>query len=185
MVQTVLVVVIFVVFFFFFQAEDGIRDLTVTGVQTCCSSDLANAREEWGRRGAGSSGGADAGRDVEPAPAPARVGSCPGAGGARRAVSRGGRGAGRAQGAAAGAAHASPLGYDGDGADVRWSTGADAASASPAHEWRRSDVALGGAVSGARPADRADDAATPRRGVDPPGGREARDAAGRAAHPRQ
>src|SRR2546427_1235384 len=24
-----------VVFFFFFQAEDGIRDLTVTGVQTC------------------------------------------------------------------------------------------------------------------------------------------------------
>src|SRR5205085_5990466 len=26
---------LFVVFFFFFQAEDGIRDLTVTGVQTC------------------------------------------------------------------------------------------------------------------------------------------------------
>src|SRR5688572_31669801 len=26
---------IIVVFFFFFQAEDGIRDLTVTGVQTC------------------------------------------------------------------------------------------------------------------------------------------------------
>src|SRR5256886_6005835 len=25
---------------FFFQAEDGIRDLTVTGVQTVCSSDL-------------------------------------------------------------------------------------------------------------------------------------------------
>src|SRR2546430_4238541 len=25
----------FVLFFFFFQAEDGIRDLTVTGVQTC------------------------------------------------------------------------------------------------------------------------------------------------------
>src|SRR5205085_3822346 len=25
----------FVDFFFFFQAEDGIRDLTVTGVQTC------------------------------------------------------------------------------------------------------------------------------------------------------
>src|SRR2546430_2917454 len=24
-----------IVFFFFFQAEDGIRDLTVTGVQTC------------------------------------------------------------------------------------------------------------------------------------------------------
>src|SRR2546430_13356873 len=26
---------ILVIFFFFFQAEDGIRDLTVTGVQTC------------------------------------------------------------------------------------------------------------------------------------------------------
>src|SRR5256886_14004094 len=26
---------LFVVFLFFFQAEDGIRDLTVTGVQTC------------------------------------------------------------------------------------------------------------------------------------------------------
>src|SRR5205085_5725617 len=26
---------VFVVVFFFFQAEDGIRDLTVTGVQTC------------------------------------------------------------------------------------------------------------------------------------------------------
>src|SRR2546430_9334921 len=25
----------FIFFFFFFQAEDGIRDLTVTGVQTC------------------------------------------------------------------------------------------------------------------------------------------------------
>src|SRR5256886_5705722 len=33
-------------FFFFFQAEDGIRDLTVTGVQTCAlpiSADLAMA----------------------------------------------------------------------------------------------------------------------------------------------
>src|SRR5207245_7666150 len=28
-------VCVFVVFFFFFQAEDGIRDATVTGVQTC------------------------------------------------------------------------------------------------------------------------------------------------------
>src|SRR2546430_2873892 len=32
-------------FFFFFQAEDGIRDLTVTGVQTCalpiCSNSVA------------------------------------------------------------------------------------------------------------------------------------------------
>src|SRR5205085_3937139 len=36
----------FVVFFFFFQAEDGIRDLTVTGVQTCALpiSPLAKAR---------------------------------------------------------------------------------------------------------------------------------------------
>src|SRR5688572_32126577 len=29
------VLVCFCFFFFFFQAEDGIRDLTVTGVQTC------------------------------------------------------------------------------------------------------------------------------------------------------
>src|SRR5688572_32329366 len=30
-----MMVVVFLLFFFFFQAEDGIRDLTVTGVQTC------------------------------------------------------------------------------------------------------------------------------------------------------
>src|SRR5205807_6729574 len=30
----------FFFFFFFFQAEDGIRDYKVTGVQTCGSSDL-------------------------------------------------------------------------------------------------------------------------------------------------
>src|SRR2546427_5939669 len=30
-----LVVLLFIVDLFFFQAEDGIRDLTVTGVQTC------------------------------------------------------------------------------------------------------------------------------------------------------
>src|SRR2546430_11825546 len=29
------VTVFLILFFFFFQAEDGIRDLTVTGVQTC------------------------------------------------------------------------------------------------------------------------------------------------------
>src|SRR2546430_2937029 len=29
------IIYIIIVFFFFFQAEDGIRDLTVTGVQTC------------------------------------------------------------------------------------------------------------------------------------------------------
>ena len=31
----VVVVFLFVLFFFFFQAEDGIRDVAVTGVQTC------------------------------------------------------------------------------------------------------------------------------------------------------
>src|SRR5688572_32282024 len=30
-----IIVLCFFYFFFFFQAEDGIRDLTVTGVQTC------------------------------------------------------------------------------------------------------------------------------------------------------
>src|SRR5205085_3481443 len=30
-----IIYIYFVFFFFFFQAEDGIRDLTVTGVQTC------------------------------------------------------------------------------------------------------------------------------------------------------
>src|SRR5688572_31069110 len=37
----------FLFFFFFFQAEDGIRDLTVTGVQTCALPiclDAADAR---------------------------------------------------------------------------------------------------------------------------------------------
>src|SRR3712207_7406470 len=40
------------VFFFFFQAEDGIRDIGVTGVQTCalpiwaCSSEACWARKE-------------------------------------------------------------------------------------------------------------------------------------------
>src|SRR5256886_4637956 len=29
------IIILFSFFFFFFQAEDGIRDLTVTGVQTC------------------------------------------------------------------------------------------------------------------------------------------------------
>src|SRR3989475_4462963 len=40
------------VFFFFFQAEDGIRDLTVTGVQTCAlpiwwATWMPLARELW------------------------------------------------------------------------------------------------------------------------------------------
>src|SRR2546430_5662621 len=41
------------VFFFFFQAEDGIRDLTVTGVQTCALpifSDRAPTPFELARR---------------------------------------------------------------------------------------------------------------------------------------
>src|SRR3989475_7239542 len=39
-------------FFFFFQAEDGIRDLTVTGVQTCALpiSDRRGDREDAGRQ---------------------------------------------------------------------------------------------------------------------------------------
>src|SRR5256886_10516051 len=35
MVEAELLASTAIVFFFFFQAEDGIRDLTVTGVQTC------------------------------------------------------------------------------------------------------------------------------------------------------
>src|SRR2546428_6985016 len=35
--------------FFFFQAEDGIRDLTVTGVQMC-SSDLGSLERRPGRK---------------------------------------------------------------------------------------------------------------------------------------
>src|SRR5204863_5210035 len=50
---------LFFVFFFFFQAEDGIRDLYVTGVQTCAlpiSTAIAEAASsqctqcEWRRR---------------------------------------------------------------------------------------------------------------------------------------
>src|SRR2546430_13525551 len=37
-----------VFFFFFFQAEDGIRDLTVTGVQTCA---LPICRGDFGQAG--------------------------------------------------------------------------------------------------------------------------------------
>src|SRR2546428_7992880 len=40
-------------FFFFFQAEDGIRDLIVTGVQTC-ASDLSGIIWRTARRTAGS-----------------------------------------------------------------------------------------------------------------------------------
>src|SRR2546430_9980140 len=41
-------------FFFFFQAEDGIRDLTVTGVQTCAPP-ISAALEHRRRRRAGTS----------------------------------------------------------------------------------------------------------------------------------
>src|SRR5207248_3741911 len=49
---------VMVVFFFFFQAEDGIRDRTVTGVQTCAlrsallttSRCSANLRWSWAAR---------------------------------------------------------------------------------------------------------------------------------------
>src|SRR5712692_5415327 len=42
----------FCIFFFFFQAEDGIRDGTVTGVQTCALPIWAapNAHWTWTRR---------------------------------------------------------------------------------------------------------------------------------------
>src|SRR2546430_13956848 len=33
--------------FFFFQAEDGIRDLTVTGVQTCALPISVSLRQAW------------------------------------------------------------------------------------------------------------------------------------------
>src|SRR5687768_17652519 len=36
------------VFFFFFQAEDGIRDVAVTGVQTCALPISGVAQREWG-----------------------------------------------------------------------------------------------------------------------------------------
>src|SRR5688572_31703108 len=38
--------VVFFLFFFFFQAEDGIRDLTVTGVQTCALP-ISSASCRW------------------------------------------------------------------------------------------------------------------------------------------
>src|SRR5437763_5234044 len=41
--------------FFFFQAEDGIRDTSVTGVQTCALP-ISSGRLEWNTDGAKSSG---------------------------------------------------------------------------------------------------------------------------------
>src|SRR6266511_5618348 len=52
-------------FFFFFQAEDGIRDFHVTGVQTCCSSDLLLLQPQGSRAG-GRPGAAPAGSRLCP-----------------------------------------------------------------------------------------------------------------------
>src|SRR6266496_5605959 len=70
--------------FFFFQAEDGIRDLYVTGVQTCA---LPISRRPWlscshstGRRSTAAAAGGAAGRPMtttrsaRPTAAPARTG---------------------------------------------------------------------------------------------------------------
>src|SRR2546427_4776167 len=40
----------FLFFFFFFQAEDGIRDLTVTGVQTCALPIWTARARDWALR---------------------------------------------------------------------------------------------------------------------------------------
>src|SRR2546430_3739210 len=58
-------------YIFFFQAEDGIRDLTVTGVQTCALPIFpwiharANPRDEQDRDDPDAQHHAPAGRDVE------------------------------------------------------------------------------------------------------------------------
>src|SRR5206468_7128044 len=53
--------------FFFFQAEDGIRDLIVTGVQTCALPILACRLEHRGVRAAGKSGPAGSSAMLETA----------------------------------------------------------------------------------------------------------------------
>src|SRR3989475_12310290 len=68
----VTILVILVVWFFFFQAEDGIRDLTVTGVQTCA---LPIWRARWRVRPLPRA--ARGGRPVEPYP-PAGARPAPG-----------------------------------------------------------------------------------------------------------
>src|SRR2546425_6703035 len=93
-----------VVFFFFFQAEDGIRDKLVTGVQTCALpiSDVrreAQARGEALLRGARPSGGTSAPDRLRSGearqPAGGRL-APPHAWGDRRASAGGGGGAGGA-----------------------------------------------------------------------------------------
>ena len=87
--------------------------------------------------------------------------------------------------AASGAAHPSSLGRDGDGADVRRPTRAGSTTPSAANDRRGSDPAVGGGVSGPGPADRADDATAPCRGVDAPLRGQSRGAAERPVHPEQ
>src|SRR5437867_6494671 len=45
-----IIVITLMFFFFFFQAEDGIRDRTVTGVQTCALPILIPSRSRCGGR---------------------------------------------------------------------------------------------------------------------------------------
>src|SRR5437763_16372460 len=65
-------------FFFFFQAEDGIRDTSVTGVSDVCSSDLAEPHglQRGGVRGPrlGTGGAGAAGRRDRPRSEERRVG---------------------------------------------------------------------------------------------------------------
>src|SRR5438094_1507309 len=56
----------FFFFFFFFQAEDGIRDRTVTGVQTCALPILSPALVLFHREASELSANLRAGRPVEP-----------------------------------------------------------------------------------------------------------------------
>src|SRR2546427_10223980 len=76
-------------FFFFFQAEDGIRDLTVTGVQTCALPILSPPGAP--RRAAAATARRHGGRST-----PLRsFSACPASAPGRRQI---GRGAGRGRG---------------------------------------------------------------------------------------
>src|SRR5258708_13534282 len=93
-----MVVTILYGLFFFFQAEDGIRDDLVTGVQTCASSDLAGQglaqlEDDPPRAGPGLGPLWERGPGARPgAPAPRRLrarGGVGGPGGARRPLPEG------------------------------------------------------------------------------------------------
>src|SRR2546430_8604863 len=58
---------VYALLFFFFQAEDGIRDLTVTGVQTCALPIYLGASEALGAR---RQRVVDDGRGIDVQPAP-------------------------------------------------------------------------------------------------------------------